>query len=163
MRSTGSCSPCTEHRVGRGLWLVSLLALLVLQPACALFSSSGSFSDSSDSISESVGSSSDSSKSSSGDEDQAYQEDVRGYTKAAVAAGESPEALRRGVTEIALERGVSDWEAIDSTWRAVGEGLAAASLTSDQRARYRAALAAPDSPQDHMMQAAREVAAAAQP
>jgi hypothetical protein len=109
------------------------------------FESSGSFSDSSGSISESVGSFSDSSTSSSGGDDQAYREDVRDLAFAIARLQGRPEALRRGLSELALGRGISDWEAVSSTYPAVGEGLAQVGVTEAQLFAYQSALARPGS------------------
>ncbi|HEB91582.1 MAG TPA: putative lipoprotein [Deltaproteobacteria bacterium] len=123
--------------------LVSIVAIGI--SGCALFESSGSVSDSSGSISDSAGSSSDSSTSSSGGGDQAYRQDVHDFTVAVVESGGRPESLRRGLAEIALERGISDWESIDATFAAVGGGLAEAGVTISGLTAYRAALAEPGS------------------
>ncbi len=125
------------------LVLISIVSMSV--SGCAFFESSGSISDSSGSLSDSVGSSSDSSTSSSGGGDHAYREDVHDFTVAVVESEAGPESLRRGLAEIALERGVSDWESIESTYAAVGGGLADAGVTTSGLIAYRAALAAPGS------------------
>jgi hypothetical protein len=110
-----------------------------------------SFSDSSGSVSDSLGSFSDSSASSSGSsgDDTAYRNDVREYTVAYlrdhVGAEGSPEALRLGISEVALTRGITNWEALPSTFLAVGAGFAEAGLTLAEAEPYRNALAPPDS------------------
>ena len=142
MPSTSESSPsrafAPEALTGSRTRLVLCLSVLLFAVSgCAAFSSSNSFSDSSESVSDSVGSSSDSSGSSSDGDDSAYREEVTHYV--AVAAGRhiAPEALRRGVTEIALAYGISDWQATPTTREAVDAGLAEAS--AEDRARYRAA------------------------
>ncbi len=120
-----------------------MLALgLLATPGCVLLESSGSFSDSSGSISDSAGSFSDSSTSSSGD-DTAYRGDIREYTVAYVRAEGTPNALRLGLSEVALARGISDWEALPATFVAVGAGLAEAGLPRDAVVAYQNALARP--------------------
>lgn len=124
-----------------GLVLGASLAL----GGCASSQSSGSVSDSLGSFSDSSGSFSDSSTSSSGD-DTAYRSDVGAYTLAHVRAGGSPEALARGLSEVALARGITDWEAIDATFTAVGAALAEAGVAPDQLVAFQHALARMDSP-----------------
>lgn len=121
----------------RVLLVLCLVGLAFAGSGCAAFSSSDSFSESSGSVSDSVGSSSDSSGSSSGGDDSAYRTDVTQYVAAAVDQQVTPETLRRGVTEIALAHGISDWEATSATREAVDFGLADARLAD--RDRYRAA------------------------
>ncbi|MFK7897889.1 MAG: putative lipoprotein [Myxococcota bacterium] len=114
---------------------------------CAIFESVDSFSESSGSVSDSLGSFSDSSESSSGSsgDETAYRNDLRDFTVAHVQASLSPEALRLGISEVALARGISDWGALPGTFHAVGAGLAEAGLSVAQSAPYRAALAQPGS------------------
>lgn len=132
----------------------SLIALATLVSGCAFFSSSGSISDSSGSISDSVGSSSDSSTSSSdNDSSAAYRREIRTYTRSLASAGGTPETLRRGVSEIALGIGISDWEGLDITWRAVGQGLKDADLSEGESLAYRSALAPAGSLGDQLMRA----------
>jgi hypothetical protein len=143
---------------GNHLVLLGLAALVMIWVAsgCALFESSGSFSDSSGSISDSSGSLSDSSKSSSDSDDddgakkeeEAYRRDIRSFTVAHVAAHRSPESLSRGLSEVALARGISDWEAVEGTYVAVGAGLAEAGVSQEELARYQASLTRHDTPVD---------------
>lgn len=127
------------------LAFVALLALGL--SGCAFSDSSESISDSVGSFSDSSGSFSDSSTSSS-DDDTAYREDVQTYTVAHLRAGGTPETLRLGLSEVALARGIADWEAFRATFVAVGSGLAEAGASSEQVAAYRRALARPGSPND---------------
>ena len=115
---------------------------------CAIFESLDSFSESSGSVSDSLGSFSDSSESSSGSsgDDTAYRNDLRDYTVAHVRAQGTPEALRLGISEVALARGITNWEALPTTFLAVGAGIAEAGLTLADSAPYRNALAKPGSP-----------------
>ena len=136
------------RRLDHGLRGVSLafgLSLALSLSGCAFLESSGSVSDSSGSVSDSGGSFSDSSKSSSGGGDQAYRDDVRDFTVALVSLNGRPDELRRGVAEIALGRGISDWEVLDSTYSSVGEGLARVDVSAERLLAYRVALAQPGS------------------
>jgi hypothetical protein len=146
---TAASLPETEPRAAAApLLAVAALALIALAlSGCAASQSSGSISDSSGSFSDSSGSISDSSTSSSGD-DTAYRRDVETYTVAHVRAGGSPEALRPGLSEVALARGISDWEAYRATFVAIGLGLAEAGAGDEELAAYRQALTEPGSEND---------------
>jgi hypothetical protein len=65
---------------------------------------------------------------------QDYREDVQALALAAVESGASGGDLRDQVGRIAVHHGITDWEADELTYRAVGEGLAQAGL-DPQRAR----------------------------
>ena len=119
--------------------------VMFLVSGCAFSESSGSFSDSSGSVSDSLGSGSDSSTSSSGGEDEAYRDDVRDFTIAVAGLNGSPDELRRGLAEIALGRGVSDWEQLGSTFSSIGEGLARADVSAERMHAYQVSLARPGS------------------
>src|SRR5512139_103768 len=56
----------------------------------------------------------------------AYREDVRDFTAAHIQSGGSAEQLRREIGSLAARHGISDWERNESTYRAIGEGLAKA-------------------------------------
>ena len=94
--------------------LLLSLALAFL-PACSSFSASSKI-VSSPFIS--------SSKSSS--PEQAYREDVRDYTAAHLQSGGTVDELRRQIGALATKHGITDWENNESTFRAIGAGLAKA-------------------------------------
>lgn len=141
--------------------IVALMALLsptgcaFLQSSGSVSDSSGSFSDSSDSVSNSSESSS---GSSSGEDDVAYREDVRDFATALANAKGSPTQLRRGLTSVALGRGISDWEAIDGTYAAVGEGLALAGVNQSSFIAYQSAVASQGTSGFHAIGAAYDSA-----
>ena len=139
--------------MGRGALASTGIALIsaFLLTGCAALSSSNSFSDSSGSISESIGSSSDSSTSSTGGDDQAFRSEIEAYAAALFETRPEPEVLRRGVSEIAMGYGVTDWEANQEVVLAVGRALAASSIPEADRERYRLALAKPASDADRAM------------
>ena len=116
-----------------------VLVLGLALPGCvvsnSLSESSGSVSDS---VSESSESSSDSSTSSSGGGKSAYRDEVQDYVALAALRDASPDTLRRGVSEIALGFGISDWEAVPATWDAIDRGLA--DVPAPARESYRQAL-----------------------
>ncbi len=138
----------TDSNVRRHAWglVIALGTTLMLLSGCAFFQSSESSSDSSGSVSDSVGSSSDSSRSSSGgDGDSAYHADLRTYTVAHVRADGRPDSLRLGLAEVALERGVSNWEAVPGSFVAIGEGLAAGGVEERELEPFRHAFGGPGS------------------
>ena len=59
---------------------------------------------------------------------QDYREDVRVLAQGAVESGASGEDLLDQVGRIALHHGITDWEADEFTYRALGEGLALAGV-----------------------------------
>lgn len=113
--------------------LVALASLVVLVAGC-------SFSKSSESISKSVSSPFKSSSGSSSPED-AYREDVRDYTAANIKSGGDAEGLRREIGTLAKKHGITDWEQNESTYRAIGEGLAKAQMKQVEVDAYKQNLA----------------------
>ena len=105
---------------GTGLFRTSA-TILSLALALALLPGCSSFSASSKSISSPLTSSS---KSSS--PEAAYREDVSDYTAAHVQSGGSVDELRRQIGTLAAKHGITDWERNESTFRAIGQGLAKA-------------------------------------
>lgn len=98
----------------------ALLALtLGVLPACSSFSTSSKI------VSSSLASSLRSSLRSSSPE-AAYREDVRDYTAAHLQSGGTVDELRRHIGELATKHGITDWESSESTFRAIGAGLAKA-------------------------------------
>lgn len=103
----------TTVRVETPALLLSL-ALVVL-PACSSFSTSSKL------VSSPFASSSRSSS-----REQAYREDVRDYTAAHLQSGGTVDELRRQIGTLAAKYGITDWENSESTFRAIGAGLAKA-------------------------------------
>ncbi len=66
-----------------------------------------------------------SSASSGGEEaEAAFREETEGYTATYVAAGNTRvDSFQKGLSDIAAQRGISDWEASPGTWTSVGRGL----------------------------------------
>lgn len=96
-----------------------------------------SFSASSASISNSISSPFESSSESSKSDQTRYEDDVEEYTTAFVAAGGGdPGTFQKGVSTLAAERGISDWESNAGIWQAVGCGLGAAELNEAQFMAY---------------------------
>jgi len=119
---------------------LAIAATLVLAAVSAC-----SFSKSSESISTSVSSPFESSsKSSGGDSDTAYLDDVSDQTKTVVASGGSATDVRSSLGTVAREHGVTDWEGLDSTYIAVGRGLAAAGVADGDLDSFAGQLAKDD-------------------
>jgi hypothetical protein len=128
-------------------WSPFLAVALVL----ALAGGAGcSLSKSSKSISASVSSPfkwSSASSSPDGDdeaEESAYRDDVRDFTVSYARANDEPAGLRDGLGQVAQRHGLTDWEAADGTYLAVGRGLAEAGLGEGELARYARVLASDD-------------------
>lgn len=105
--------------------------LQTLTPVCLLLTLNAcSFSHSSESSSKSSGSVSDiasspSSISSSGDSKK-YESDVVDYTYAYLKSSSEPSdyaEFQKGLTDIAENRGISDWESDEHTYLAIGKAL----------------------------------------
>ena len=62
----------------------------------------------------------------------AYQRDVTDYTAKVAASGSDVQSFQRDLSAIAEGHGVTDWEQDESTYLAIGRGLAKAGL-SEQR------------------------------
>jgi hypothetical protein len=109
------------------LRLVSSAAAFVFALAMTGCSISNSISDS---ISSPFKWSSDSSKSS--DEKESYQHDVRDYTEAYLRSSNDPQGFRRGLASLAQKHGISNWEADQSTYTGIGEGLGKVKVKQSQ-------------------------------
>jgi hypothetical protein len=122
--------------------LVVALALCPL--GCSFYYSSESSAKSITSPSRSSASSSDSSD----DDDQkkeAYRDDVRDFTAAWAGshgdlAPSDLDAFEAGLDTVARRHGVTDWEADDATYAAIGAGLRRARVSDADVARYQARL-----------------------
>ena len=100
----------------------------------ALVATGCSFSDSAMSIAESISSPATlASRSSDGDDSgEEFETDVREFTAAHIRSGGEATDLGIAVSELAAERGVSDWERNRSAAMAVGAGLAEAGCNESE-------------------------------
>ncbi|MEQ1621277.1 MAG: putative lipoprotein [Methylococcales bacterium] len=102
-------------------------SLLLVSVCCLLFLNACSFSNSSESSSDSSGSISDSSSSVSSSGGSAkYESDVEDYTYAYIksTSGDTDySGFKKGLSEIAEKRGISDWESDAHTYKAMGKAL----------------------------------------
>src|SRR5436853_452715 len=119
--------------------IVVLLALLPL--GCSFYYSSESSVKSSTSPCRSSGSSEDEDKDKDQDKKEAYRDDVRDYTAAYAAESEDLDGFTSGLAAVARRHGITDWEAEDATYAAIGAGLKHANARTADLARYESALA----------------------
>lgn len=101
-----------------------LLALTSLVTGC-------SFSDSSESVSD-LTSSIISSPSSFSDNEEKYENEVSDYTMAYVKSSEAEadySGFRKGLSDIAAKRGISNWDQESSTYIGIGKGLKKAGVS----------------------------------
>jgi hypothetical protein len=117
------------------------VALLVATlSGCSISNSSGSLSDSSGSISDSISSPFKSSSNSSDDDDDApvepeapvdtaaYEKDVSQLALTYAKSGGEIGAFRASISQLAKERGVTNWEADTATAVAIGRGVGQAGM-----------------------------------
>jgi hypothetical protein len=136
------------------------LALLGLSAAfalsgCSISDSAGSISDSAGSIANSSESISDSSTSSSkSDEkkkkidDNRYENEVQDFTVTYMRTNAShgdQNAFMKGISDVASQNGIVDWEANPKTYRAIGKGLKKAKISGTQLDSYKKKLSNGDS------------------
>jgi len=115
-----------------------LLAFFTTVVGCSISKSSESISDSISSPSES------SSESSSGDDDaeeqpqdqESYEDDVAQLAATYAMTGGDIGALRSAVSELALARGLSNWEADPTTNQAIGRGVAEGGMDPERFAQF---------------------------
>jgi hypothetical protein len=84
-----------------------------------------------------------SASSSGGDEEkkEAYRDDVRDFTAAWAAQHDDLTGFATGLADVARRHGITDWEAEDATYTAVGAGLKRADVRATDRARYESLIA----------------------
>lgn len=109
-------------------FILSFSLLLVTTAGCSI---STSF----QTISDSISSPFESSSGSSG-ESTAYREDVSDFTVAYVGRGGDLDAYRLGLTELAKEHGISNWEEDAFTCGSIGLGLHRADFDEVELQRF---------------------------
>ena len=128
--------------IGMRIVLSVCLALAIAAlSGCSFSNSSGSISDSSGSISDSISSPSKSSSDSSdggGDDETAepeapqdtasYENDVSQLAVTYAKSGGEIGAFRTAVSQLAKDRGITDWEADSTTNQAIGRGVGTAGM-----------------------------------
>lgn len=123
------------------------VSTVLLLNGCSISDSVGSISDSSGSIAKSSESISDSSTSSSkSDEkdkntgDNTYENDVQDFTVTYLRTNSSltnQNAFMEGISDVASQNGIVDWEANPKTYRAIGKGLRKAKISGTQYDVYK--------------------------
>ncbi|MFK5922501.1 MAG: putative lipoprotein [Verrucomicrobiota bacterium] len=126
-----SSSKSTGKQITRAAALVALLASSALTFGCV---AAGATSASLGSISSLSGSSA--SSAANHHHHSAYYNDVRESTAAAIIAQASTAEVLRSVSRAAKQHGISDWEAEQDSYIALGEGLRQAGLTQDQAQKW---------------------------
>ena len=126
--------------VARLLGIVAIGSALTFSMGCSI---SASIESSLDVLSSPFESSS---ASSDGEEEAAaFQEETEGFTATYVAAGNTgADSFQKGLSDIAAQRGISDWEANPATWTSVGRGLGQTGMSEEAAANFAANLAAGD-------------------
>lgn len=131
-------------------YLLPIFIATALSQGCSFSASSGSISDSSQSISDSVSSIISSPSSSSADADKDYQIQIMDYTTAYLSTAEFERAAYiQGISEIATEAGISNWEDDENTLIGIGRALKKAKLTGSVYETYKKSLA--DSKESRMI------------
>jgi hypothetical protein len=129
------------------------VALLLGLSGCSISDSVGSISDSSGSIaksSESISASStgDSKTSSDKKADKSYENDVQDFTVTYVrtsAVKPNQNGFMEGISDVASQNGIVDWEANPRTYRSIGKGLRKANVFGPQYEAYKRRFASGDS------------------
>lgn len=123
-----------------GILSLSLSAVLSLY-GCSISDSAGSLSRSSESISDSSASSSKSSENDSKKMDNnTYESDVQDFTVTYLRTNSSlndQNSFMKGISDVASQNGIVDWEANPKTYRAIGKGLKKAKITGLQYEQYK--------------------------
>jgi len=115
-----------------------LMALSVFGALMSAFTLAGcSISTSiSDSVSSPFKWSSDSSSGSSAEREKSYQEDVRNYTEIYARSNSDLAGFRKSLASIGEKHGITNWEADNTTYSAIGKGLAKANVLQTQVDMY---------------------------
>lgn len=108
---------------------------------CSISDSAGSLSRSSESISDSSASSSKSSKNDAKKVDNnTYESDVQDFTVTYLRTNSSlndQNSFMKGISDVASQNGIVDWEANPKTYRAIGKGLKKAKIAGPQYEQYK--------------------------
>lgn len=130
------------------------LGLAFLLSSCSISDSVGSISDSSGSLAKSSESISDSSTSSSKDSEKAkksdtklYEREVEDFTVTYLRTNSTDsdqEAFMKGISDVASQNGIVDWEANPKTYRAIGKGLRKARVSGTEYESFKLKIAEGD-------------------
>ncbi len=108
---------------------------------CSISDSVGSISKSSESISDSSKSSSNSSESETKKNDNnTYEDEVKDFTVTYLRSNSGladRNSFMKGISDVASQNGIVDWEANPKTYRAIGKGLKKAKISTVQYELYK--------------------------
>ncbi len=114
---------------------VLYLTVLLTINGCSISESAGSLSRSSESVSDSSKSSSESSGTESKQpEENTYEQGIQDFTVTFLRTNPVPidqQSFMKGVSDVASENSVVDWEANPKTYRGIGKGLRKAKISGD--------------------------------
>jgi hypothetical protein len=143
-----------KHLKSMRFVVLGIITALALH-GCSISNSSGSASDSAGSIAKSSESISDSSKSSSKSDgkekkvdDHRYENEVQDFTVTYMRTNSSladQNGFMKGISDVAAQNGIVDWEANPKTYRAIGKGLKKSKISSNQYDIYKKQLSNGDS------------------
>ncbi len=123
-----------------GLFSLCLSNALWLS-GCSISDSVGSISRSAESFSDSSKSSSKSSESDSKKTDNnTYEDEVKDYTVTYLRTNSGyaeRNSFMKGISDVASQNGIVDWEANPKTYRAIGKGLKKSKITGAQYEMYK--------------------------
>ncbi|MFZ4700597.1 MAG: putative lipoprotein [Candidatus Methylumidiphilus sp.] len=124
--------------MSKPLLSIAVFTMIVLLSACSFSKSS---STSSKSVSDSASSPSSSAPSSKAKKKTGYETDILDYTAEFVgAASTDTAAFRAKLSKIAANYGITQWDADQSTYVAIGKGLRKAGLSKTQYDTYKTSL-----------------------
>jgi hypothetical protein len=128
------------HLLKTGGLALAIIAM-VSSSGCSISDSVGSISRSSESISDSSTSSSKSSeKDTKKADDNLYENEVQDFTVTYLRTNSSQadqNSFMKGISDVASQNGIVDWEANPKTYRAIGKGLKKAKITGAQFELYK--------------------------
>lgn len=110
-------------------------AAVLIVTGCSISDSAGSLSRSSESGSDSSKSSSESSRTESKEvETNAYEQEIQDFTVTYLRTNPAvidQQSFMKGVSDVASQHGIVDWEANPKTYRGIGKGLKKAKISGD--------------------------------
>jgi hypothetical protein len=126
--------------------IVLAVSFVFALSGCSISNGAGSASDSSGSSANSSGSSAGSSGggSKTASLDNRYESDVQDYTVSYLRSNASKadqQDFMKGISDVAAQNGIVDWEAHPRTYRVIGQGLKQANISGTQYEVYKNQLA----------------------
>jgi hypothetical protein len=128
--------------------VLALSACSISDSAGSMSDSGGSIAKSSESISDSSTSSKNDSKTSTDSKDSQYENEVKDFTVTYLRTNSSHtdhNSFMKGISDVASQNGIVDWEANPKTYRGIGKGLKKARIYGTQYESYKNKFADGDS------------------